>query len=121
MEDVIGIRRSEHSDASLLDECDIALFLSWYDMAHHKRDLGGDSLLNCRPASLADEDMVRAHQLRHLIRPADEIAALVNACTRDGIVNGLAMPRDDRDVGIGQSAQMVKGFQCAARCSTWKK
>lgn len=110
MKDVVGICCSERSDACLLDECDISLFLSRHDMADNKRDLGSDSFLNRRSASLADEDVVGSHQLWHLIRPSDEIASLVYASSRDGIVYGFSMTRDDSDKCICQSAQLMEGF-----------
>ena len=102
MKNVIGVCCRECSDAGLLDECDIPLFLTRYDMTDDKWDLSGDGFLDRGSASLADENMVGTHQLWHLIRPTDEIAALVNACTRDDIVSGLATTSNDRDLRVRQ-------------------
>ena len=95
VQDVFGALRGEGADGRLLDEGDVALLLAWNNMADDEGDLRRDGFLNRGAARLADEQMVRAHELRHLVRPADEISAMWKAGFRQRRVGVLATAGND--------------------------
>ena len=71
---MLGSAGGEGADGGLLDEGDVAFFLTGDDVVNHKRNLGGDGFLNGRAAGFADEKMVGPHECGHLVGPAEEFA-----------------------------------------------
>ena len=79
------------------DEFGVALLLAGDDLIDNHRAAGGDGLLHRRAAGLGNDQMVAHQQLRHLVRPADDLHAVFEAAgafDELGAQFGVAPDRD---------------------------
>jgi len=60
------------------DQSRISLLLSGDDLVDDDRAAGSDGFLHRRTAGFADDQVMREHQLRHLIGPAKDIHTAVH-------------------------------------------
>ena len=65
----------DRADAQCFDEPGVALFLPGNHLIDYHGTAGRDGFLDHRAAGLADDEMVRHEQARHLIGPAIDVDA----------------------------------------------
>ncbi|OJV26194.1 MAG: hypothetical protein BGO12_10445 [Verrucomicrobia bacterium 61-8] len=89
----------------MLNERDVAFLLPRYDMADEEGDFRRDGLLHRSSTGLADENVMRGHQVGHLVGPADEPAPAWHSRRLELAHDLLAAARDDGEIEIGQLAE----------------